>query len=53
MWVCAYILKKMTTLSRKLRHTAVASLTVFITARGGGTPFFNDLYCFVMSCKVL
>ena len=39
------ITKKMTTPSRKLRHTAVASLTVFITERGGewGTPYFNDL----------
>ena len=34
---------KMTTPSRKLRHTAVASLTVFITERGGGTPYFKDL----------
>ena len=46
--VCIYA-KKMTTLSRKLRHTAVASLTVFITAKGWrgegkwGTPYFNDL----------
>ena len=28
--------KKMTTPSRKLRHTAEASLTVFLSERGGG-----------------
>ena len=32
--------EKMTTPSRKLRHTAIASLTVFITERGGGVGDF-------------
>ena len=49
--------KKMTTPSRKLRHTAKASLTVFTAEKGGGDknsfiPFFcNVLYCFVTFCN--
>ena len=38
--------KKMTTPSRKLRHTAEASLTVFTSERGGRNtknPYFNVL----------
>ena len=50
MWVCAYMLKKMTTLSRKLRHTAEASLTVFTSYVRLGKHnllFLNVLYRFV------
>ena len=45
-------LKKMTTPSRKLRHTAEASLTVFPSEGEGG--YKNSLFqCFVMFCNVL
>ena len=48
--------KKMTTLSRKLRHIAEASLTVFtkqMRVGMGQNPFFDVLLCFVGFCKVL